>query len=74
MQSIQQLEDNITQLRRELWYQKRQTPVNHAAIGSLKDSIKGMEFKLDGLLYQQAEDEADRIEAIREELLCAYVL
>jgi hypothetical protein len=74
MQTIQQLEDNIAQIKRQLEINSRTVPYNHEARRTLGASLMAHQRRLDDLLYQQAEEEADRIEAIREELLCAYGL
>lgn len=74
MQSIQQLEDNIAQIKRLMAINSRTVPYNHEVRRTLGASLMAHNNLLADLRYQQAEDEADRIEAIREELLCSYGL
>jgi hypothetical protein len=75
--TLTELEQNIIKLNKEISYQQvllRRGYGNALIIVSLKQSKKAFENALADRLYEQAEAEADRIECIREELLCAYGL
>jgi hypothetical protein len=78
MLSIQQLESNVTKLRNEIRYQetlrRRGVTFSPLLLNSLRTSLRAFELQLMDARYQQAEDEAERLESIREELLCAYGL
>jgi hypothetical protein len=75
--TLTELQDNIDKLNKEIGYQEtllRRGYGNPLVVVSLKQSLKAFEITLADRLYEQAEAEADRIERIREELLCAYGL
>jgi hypothetical protein len=77
MLSITQLESNIRKLKAEVLYQEklRQRGLqNDMMILSLKTSLRAYELQLVNAMYEQAEQEADRIDRIREEMLCSYGL
>jgi hypothetical protein len=75
--TLTELEQNIAKLEKEIARQHKYACKgygNAAIMWCLARSKKAFESALADRLYEQAEAEADRIECIREELLCSYGL
>lgn len=69
MQTIQQLEDNIAQIKRLMAINSRTTPYNHEVRRTLGASLMAHNNRLAELRYEQAEADAERIEHIEYMML-----
>ena len=64
MQSIQQLEDNIAQIKRLMEINGRTLPHNYEVRRTLEASLMAHNNRLEELRYEQAEADSERIEHI----------
>lgn len=69
MQTIQQLEDNIAQIKRLMAINSRQSPYNSEVRRTLGASLMAHNNRLAELRYEQAEADAERIEHIEYMML-----
>ena len=70
MDTIQQLEAHIEELKLQMKVCSETLPYNHDLRRSLGAALMQSQQKLDDLLYEQSEADAERIEHISYIMLC----